>query len=1543
MLIYDIIPPSKIIPRNSRKKKIRLLNILKPTLSSWLIVLLILQIVAGVLFSPPIEEAQADGENWLTGWSYRRPITINNTGTAISEDFQVMIDDFDTATLVTASKMRSDGYDIRFTRSNGSTVMPYWIESGMNTSTTDIWVKVTADSGVRIPNGDSTIYMYYGKSDEITEASDGSTTFEFFDDDFLNIDSPWTQKATMTSGREQFGFEELNGILYTVGGQANGASQSSTYAYNISTNTWSTKASLTTPRQSPVLRAVSGKLYLIGGQNTGAPVGEKMLKDVWEYDPSTNEWTQKTDMPTKREDMASAVIDNKIYVIGGLQEGGTIIAKVEVYTPATDTWETKSDMPDPRWSADFGCAYDGKIYLISGSDTFADYPTLYPSARVDEYDPAGDSWVQKTNITTARCYKEAEEVNGKIYVMGGATDHAQTSHRDENEAYNVATDTWSTKTDVPIAVRGAGMASYNGKVYYCGGSTGSGSDTAQGNLYEYDPAIEESESKWTEELKGTGASINVSNGECELHVPDDQTCSASIKSVATFTKDIAIVVKRKEPNDNEYFHLTLGSGAVCDYSGGTSDWWYTTMHSSYFWSITGYNLDYKRIYEMPVSGAGGVLTDQSFAFDPTNYANYEYRYYGSAGNLKVLFDGIEKISAADTTFLNDNKNILITQGAYSGAGRGAPSFLDWVLVRKYVATEPTATVESDTTPPTGTVTVDTDPIYEGDLTQIVTVTYNETMSPGSTPTITFTGNTGAITTQSDGAWSTVALTNDTWTETFDVADANEETAAVTVSSSSATDAVGNAEGACVSDSFTIDTSAPTIALVLNDTDGYVNSAETSTGIDILITTTGVENTQTVTCNVKDANEIHTVGPLTGNIASNAVTIVSTALTTLDDGTITVSCDVSDVAGNPAPQGTDTSVKDVVAPTNVGISTIIADSYSQLTVTATAEDSGSGLAAAPYWFQETSGNSGASSSSEWQASTSFTDDGLSPNTQYTYQVKAKDTAGNESSYSDSSSKYTLSCGGGGGGLPPAAYNPPASPSPSPQNPQGEFKVLINDNAEYTNNLNVNLSLLAGKDTERMAISNFSDFRNASQIPYQKEREWNLCSSDLCLEGEYAVYAKFYTQWGQSSEIVSDTIIYQKYISKEEEESEKEPESDSELEQVEEPEQEIEQGPEEPGEIEEPGKIPEETPEQLEPEEQLEQLIRIPQSLKEIARKFSPIKDIFVKLKIRTQQDLERLKNVKLTIPNLKELISLEKPELKPEIFFQEPVKPEIKEIIPEDTLFFTSSEDKIHINTELTSLDKEKPEQEVNLVSGHIIKVIVKPSSSVKSIKAQFTLREKSQSINSNPKHSFSDLFVSSVLAQNADTRFVLAEFELTDPDEDGIYTAEFQSPLVAGEYELIALLDFEDEDIQNKELRVITLVDPEGYVYESKEAKELRIPNAKIALHWFNPETQGYQLWQADEYQQINPQITRETGEYSFLVPEGTYYLKVEADRYLTFQTELFEVREGEGIHKNIELHKSFWQDMSWRWIALSIILVMIFVLLSYNFYRDRNRKELMG
>jgi hypothetical protein len=80
------------------------------------------------------------------------------------------------------------------------------------------------------------------------------------------------------------------------------------------------------------------------------------------------------------------------------------------------------------------------------------------------------------------------------------------------------------------------------------------------------------------------------------------------------------------------------------------------------------------------------------------------------------------------------------------------------------------------------------------------------------------------------------------------------------------------------------------------------------------------------------------------------------------------------------------------------------SSTAITMTATTASDEGGV---EYYFDETSGNPGGSDSG-WQSAPAYTDTGLSANTQYTYQVKARDKSPNqnETAYSTAESATTL---------------------------------------------------------------------------------------------------------------------------------------------------------------------------------------------------------------------------------------------------------------------------------------------------------------------------------------------------------------------------------------------------------------------------------------------------------------------------------------------------------------------------------------------------------
>lgn len=151
----------------------------------------------------------------LSGFSYSLPITITNPNTATT-DAQVKLT-LNTAALVSAGKMLSSGNDIRFTDSLCN-VLPYWIESGMNTTTTIVWVKVKS-----LPNyGNMRVFMQYGNTSAVA-ASNGDSTFYLFDDfsgSVLNA-SKWTYPA------------QPGGTVGLSGGNINLSSSSTMIIYSL--------------------------------------------------------------------------------------------------------------------------------------------------------------------------------------------------------------------------------------------------------------------------------------------------------------------------------------------------------------------------------------------------------------------------------------------------------------------------------------------------------------------------------------------------------------------------------------------------------------------------------------------------------------------------------------------------------------------------------------------------------------------------------------------------------------------------------------------------------------------------------------------------------------------------------------------------------------------------------------------------------------------------------------------------------------------------------------------------------------------------------------------------------------------------------------------------------------------------------------------------------------------------------------------------------------------------------------------------------------
>ncbi|MDY6836233.1 MAG: DUF2341 domain-containing protein [Chloroflexota bacterium] len=123
---------------------------------------------------------------YSTAWSKRAPITITNTGAALT-NYQVEVQ------ITYDADMQTDFDDIRFTDAAGTAFLSHWRESYVDSTSAVFFVKVPSIAA----SGTTTIYMYYGNA-SAPSGSDGDATFEFYDD-FEDVDiSDWTQYGTGT-------------------------------------------------------------------------------------------------------------------------------------------------------------------------------------------------------------------------------------------------------------------------------------------------------------------------------------------------------------------------------------------------------------------------------------------------------------------------------------------------------------------------------------------------------------------------------------------------------------------------------------------------------------------------------------------------------------------------------------------------------------------------------------------------------------------------------------------------------------------------------------------------------------------------------------------------------------------------------------------------------------------------------------------------------------------------------------------------------------------------------------------------------------------------------------------------------------------------------------------------------------------------------------------------------------------------------------------------------------------------------------------------
>jgi len=245
-----------------------------------------------------------------------------------------------------------------------------------------------------------------------------------------------------------------------------------------------------TERADGISFTINGKAYFGLGRispNSADASGpaDQVFNDLWEYDPNSDQWIQKSPFPgVPRYFASSFVISDKAYVGGGIRPGETsnsyqpALFDFYEYDPSTDEWISIANFPESNTHRGVegimgavSFSVNNKGYIGGGSRSTS---TGGGSPNFVEYDPVNDHWSGMVSPNRSGIYDCAFTYNGLGYVIIG------------NELWQLdpVTYTWSQLSDYPGGNRNGSICFVIDKYAYVG--TGIQSGLIRNSVYKYD-------------------------------------------------------------------------------------------------------------------------------------------------------------------------------------------------------------------------------------------------------------------------------------------------------------------------------------------------------------------------------------------------------------------------------------------------------------------------------------------------------------------------------------------------------------------------------------------------------------------------------------------------------------------------------------------------------------------------------------------------------------------------------------------------------------------------------------------------------------------------------------------------------------------------------------------------------------------------------------------------------------------------------------------------------------------------------------------------
>ena len=226
----------------------------------------------------------------------------------------------------------------------------------------------------------------------------------------------WSSRASLPEGRFNMPAVVFDERIYVFGGaDVDGRVTDTIYVYDPATDSWSHAGLLLDPVAGLSATAAGEHIYLFGGSHSSQMFvpKENYFNAAYTYNPVSNSFGSLPPMPVARNMAFAGVIDEDIFVIGGMKSPGATAC--QRYHIPTRTWTIEAEMPIPRGGSvgvTFQFENTTAIFMIGGANRI----------NMSIYNVQRKEWVQTYSFGVPRNMaftSIAAASPERIYVIGG--------------------------------------------------------------------------------------------------------------------------------------------------------------------------------------------------------------------------------------------------------------------------------------------------------------------------------------------------------------------------------------------------------------------------------------------------------------------------------------------------------------------------------------------------------------------------------------------------------------------------------------------------------------------------------------------------------------------------------------------------------------------------------------------------------------------------------------------------------------------------------------------------------------------------------------------------------------------------------------------------------------------------------------------------------------------------------------------------------------------------------------------------------------------